>query len=269
MSPCGNVDPERGLPLGAWLLVPLLAVLTGCASLPPLPAGFQPLAGDARVWYEESGEAYAREVSGLLDDAMEQVESVHGLPFLRPPRVLACISTPCFKRIIATPGYTAVTLPGDVLALSHKLELEENHRLQGILAHELSHLHLGQRLGHYSPSLPVWFHEGLASLAAEGGGAEYSSDQEVCDAWDAGRHVDFSRLDSPEKRHQAADFKITIHQFYRQSWRFLQYLRRRDADAFDALLAALQSGTDLVIAIADTYSSNLERLSQEFEFDAR
>jgi len=249
----------------------LALLLAGCATprISATPEGFAALASDARVWHEAEGQAYAEEVSRLLGTAIAKVEAVHGLPFQRPPRVFVCASTPCFKRLVPTPGYTAAVLPGEILALSPRLDLEENERLPGILTHELSHLHLGQRLGHYTAALPIWFHEGLASLVADGGGAEFSSDEDACNAWDSGRRIDFAQLDTPKKRHQAADFKMSIHPFYRQSWRFLEYLRRRDAAGFADLLEAIQSGLDFTTAVSGSYHTNLEQLGLEFEFDSR
>lgn len=260
------------LPAKFLLFLLLLQWLTGCASVSPqrqAPQGFASLPNDARVWHEPDGLAYAHEVAGLLDEAVTRVETVHGLPFLRPPRVFVCRTAPCFRALVSGQGYIAAVLHGEVLVLSPKLELEENERLPHILVHELSHLHLGQRLGHYTADLPVWFHEGLASLAADGGGAEFSSDEEACAAWDAGRRVDFAQLDSPGKRHRAADFKVSVHQFYRQSWRFLQYLRRRDASAFAGMLREVQAGIPFTRAVANAYNAGLERLSLEFEFDSR
>lgn len=118
--------------------------------------------------------------------------------------------------------------------LSPSLFERESDRLPGILTHELSHLHLGQRLGHYTPWLPVWFHEGLATHVAKGGGAEFASDLQARVAWEEGRQVDFSRLDVPGRRHRAGEFGLNIHEFYRQSWRFVAYLEQRDPAAFAA-----------------------------------
>ncbi len=252
-----------------FILFPLF--LAGCATprQAPSPEGFIPLTSDGRVWHKAEGQAYAEEVSRLLVPAIAKVEAEHGLPFLRPPRVFVCASKPCFKQLVPTPGYTAAVLPGEILALSPRLDLEENERLPGILAHELSHLHLGQRLGHYTAALPIWFHEGLASLVADGGGAEFSSDEEACNAWDSGRRIDFSLLDTPKKRYQAADFKMSIHQFYRQSWRFLQHLKRRDPSGFARMLQAIQSGEEFTATVSDTYHSSLEQLGLEFDFDNR
>lgn len=246
----------------------LLLGQVGCAPLTPrvgsAPEGFQPYAEDARVWHEAGGESQAAQVAKLLDAAVARVESVHGLPFRHPPRIHVCISAACFQRLVSAPNYSAAVLPGDLLVLSPNLFGREAARLPAILTHELSHLHLGQRLGHYTPWLPVWFHEGLASLAARGGGAEFASDGEAFGAWNEGRQVDFSRLDVPGKRHRAGDFGLSIHEFYRQSWRFVEYLRKRDADAFAAMMKSIQAGTDITISVADAYNAGLERLERDF-----
>jgi hypothetical protein len=251
------------------ICISLLALgLAGCASLPSsedkAPEKFQLYWKDARVWHEAGGEAQAARVAGLLDAAVARVESVHGLPFRRPPRVHVCISAACFQRLVATADYSAAVLPGDVLVLSPNLFGREAARLPAILTHELSHLHLGQRLGHYTPWLPVWFHEGLASLAARGGGAEFASDREAYGAWDEGRQVDFALMDIPGKRHRAGDFGLSIHEFYRQSWRFMEYLRNRDMAAFGTMLTAIQAKTDITISVADAYNAGLERLERDF-----
>lgn len=249
--------------------ISLLALMQiGCAPLStrmdtPL-AGFQPHAEDARVWHETGGESQAARVAKLLDGAVARVESVHGLPFRRPPRVHVCVTSPCFQRLVPNTGYSAAVLPGDLLLLSPNLFGRESARLGAILTHELSHLHLGQRLGHYTPWLPIWFHEGLATLAADGGGAEFASDVMAFGAWNEGRQVDFSRLDIPGKRYRAGDFGLSIHEFYRQSWRFLEYLRNRDAEAFAAMMRAIQAETDITISVADAYNAGLERLERDF-----
>jgi hypothetical protein len=249
--------------------VSLLALMQlGCAPLSTRVdtalEGFQPYAEDARVWHEAGGEDQAARVAGWIDAAVARVENVHGLPFRRPPRVHVCITQACFQHLVVGTGYSAAVLPGDLMVLSPNLFGREAARLPGILTHELSHLHLGQRLGHYTPWLPVWFHEGLASLAGDGGGAEFASDGQALGAWHEGRQVDFSQLDIPGTRHRAGDFSLSIHEFYRQSWRFVEYLRNRDADAFVAMMRAIQAETDITISVADAYNAGLERLARDF-----
>ncbi len=76
--------------------------------------------------------------------------------------------------------------------------------------------------------------------------------------------MDFSRLDVPGRRHRAGEFGLNIHEFYRQSWRFMAYLEQRDPAAFAAMLAAIQADTDITISVADAYNAGLERLEQDF-----
>ena len=224
--------------------------------------GFVPHAVDRRVWLEPGAESYADRVVSQLDLAVFRVERLHGLPFLAPPKVYVCATPACFTRLVQTPGLTAAVVPDNRLILSPRLHGPEAHRLAGILAHELSHLHLGQRLGHYTPWIPVWFHEGLATLVAEGAGAELGTDQAACDAWRAGRAVDFSRRDVPGRRHRAADFGLDIGLFYRQSWRMLALLRDHDPDAFLRWLKMLQEGADFHIAFADVYATDMSMLTR-------
>lgn len=162
MSWLGSIPTEpRGLlalALWGWLLA-------GCATVDRTDApalGFVPLATDARIWLEHGAETYAERVGAYLDTAVLRVESLHGLAFRSPPKVQVCATPTCFTRWVKTPGLTAAVVAENRLVLSPRLHVQEAHRLSGILAYELSHLHLGQRLGRYTPWIPVWFHVGLA-----------------------------------------------------------------------------------------------------------
>jgi hypothetical protein len=241
--------------LAAW-------ILSGCAlgvshprALQPV-SGFAPLAGDPRVWVEPGYEAYGERVSQALPAAIARVEAAHYLPFLRPPRVHVCGTADCFARHVLTPRLSAAVVPDNRLFLSPNLDGKEQHRLGPLLAHELSHLHLGQRIGHYHSTLPVWFHEGWASLAAEGGGAEYASDEKVLEAMRAGRRVNLDARDTPDRRHRAAAYNLDIHSFYRQSMLLVRWLRDQDEAKFRALVTALQDNADFVIAFADVYGTS-------------
>lgn len=239
-----------------------MTCLGGCANLGPGAApqplaGFQPWAGDQRVWLEPGGEAYARRVSSLLDVAAVRVEATHGRPFRHPIRVHVCASDACFRQRVRTLKVSAAVVADNRLILSPALHDREAHRLPDILAHELSHVHLGQRQGHYSRWLPVWFHEGLATLAADGGGAEYASDELACALWRGGQRLDFAAPIQPDARRWPEDLGLSRHTYYRLAWRLLEYLRNIDPGAFRRWLAALQDDGDFHIAFADAYNSNL------------
>jgi len=243
----------------AWLLVVALALLPGCAftvsdprALKPIDS-FVPLAGDARIWVEPGYEAFGARVAEALPAAIARVEAAHYLPFSRSPRVYVCGSDECFKRYVMTPKLSAAVVPDNRLILSPNLDGHEKHRLPALLTHELAHLHLGQRIGHYHSTLPVWFHEGWASLTADGGGADYTTDAKVYEAIRAGKRVNLGARDTPGKRHRASASQLSIFEFYRQSMLLVGWLRAQDEARFRALALAVQDNTDFEIAFWNLY----------------
>lgn len=249
----------------AWLLSGCALGVSHPRALQPV-SGFEPLASDARVWVEPGHEAYGERVSQALPAAIAQVEAAHHLPFLKPPRVHVCGTAACFSRHVMTPRLSAAVVPDNRLFLSPNLDGKEAHRLPALLAHELSHLHLGQRIGHYHSTVPIWFHEGWASLAADGGGADYASDDKVLAAIREGRRVNLDARDTPDRRHRAAAWNLDIHSFYRQSMLLVRWLRDQDEAKFRALVLALQDDVDFVIAFADVYgTSPATRLSAFYD----
>ncbi|WP_296754838.1 hypothetical protein [Thiobacillus sp.] len=242
-----------------WLLVAALAALQGCALTVSDPRALRPIdsfvqsAADARVWIEPGYEAYGARVAAALPAAIARVEAAHYLPFARPPRVHVCGSEDCFRRHVMTPKLSAAVVPDNRLILSPKLDGREQHRLPTLLAHELAHLHLGQRIGHYHSTLPVWFHEGWASLTADGGGADYATDARVFEAIREGKRVNLLARDAPDKRHRAAASRLGIFEFYRQSMLLVGWLKAQDEARFRQLALAIQDNTDFEIAFWNIY----------------
>jgi hypothetical protein len=242
-----------------WCLAVLLATLQGCAltvshprALEPLDT-FAPLESDERVWVEPGYEDYGERVAEALPAAIDKVEAAHYLPFVHPPRVNVCGSDACFKRYVKTPKLSAAVIPDNRLILSPNLNGREKNRLPALLTHELAHLHLGQRIGHYHSTLPVWFHEGWASLTADGGGAEYASNAQAIAAIRGGRRIKLKLRDAPDKRHRADASKLSIHEFYRQSMLLVGWLKSQDEARFRSLVLAVQRNTDFVIAFWNIY----------------
>jgi hypothetical protein len=242
-----------------WSLAVLLLMLQGCAltasdprALLPIDS-FVPLASDARVWVEPGYEAYGERVAAALPAAIAQVEVAHYLPFAKPPRVYVCGSEACFKHYVMTPRLSAAVVPDNRLILSPNLNGRESKRLPALLTHELAHLHLGQRIGHYHPTMPVWFHEGWASLTANGGGAEYETDAQAFAAIRAGRRVNLVLRDTPDTRHRASASGLNIYEFYRESMLLVGWLKAQDEARFRDLVLAVQHNADFEIAFWDIY----------------
>lgn len=255
--------------------VPIFAaavlLLAGCAALQPAREAdgdlerFASLAADPRVRYGPGAEQYAARVAQLLPAAIAQVEQVHLLPFAAPVLVHVCGTEQCFARHLP-PGsrFSAAVIYDNRLLLAPRLFERESNRLYPILVHELSHLHLGQRLGHYSMALPVWFHEGLASLVAAGGGADLASDAEVRAAITAGRHFLPDEEHDETSRKYAGHWGLAVSLFYRQSMLFLEHLRARARERFGALLLALQERVPFDEAFRTAFGAGALELAQEF-----
>jgi hypothetical protein len=241
-----------------WALLAAM-LLPGCAltvsdprALSPMDS-FAPLASDSRVWVEPGYEAYGERVAAALPAAIAQVEAAHYRAFASTPRVYVCGSDACFKRYVLTPRLSAAVVPDNRLILSPNLDGKESQRLPSLLTHELAHLHLGQRIGHYHSTMPVWFHEGWASLTADGGGAEYATDARAFEAIRAGHRVDLTARDTPSTRHRAGASHLNIHEFYRQSMLLVGWLKAQDEARFRDLVLAVQDNADFEIAFWDIY----------------
>jgi hypothetical protein len=246
-----------------------LSLLAGCASVMDDPRmlfvsdpralqpmeGFSQLPRDSRVWFEHGAEDYANRVAELLNKTIKKVESAHYLAFAEPVQIFVCGTEACFKRYVLTPKLSAAVIPDNRLILSPNLNERESWRLKSLLLHELAHLHLGQRVGHYHSNIPVWFHEGWASLTAEGGGAEFATDEQAFEAAQGGKQIDLAKRDVPGMRHKASAFDLNIHIFYRQAMLLVKSLKQQDAGRFRSLALALQNNQDFEIAFWDIYGA--------------
>jgi hypothetical protein len=252
--------------LAGWALV----LVAGCASLgyPDAAdelAAFTALEVNPQVRYAPGAHSFAARVAVLLPAATAQVEALHYQRFLSPPRVHVCNDDDCFHRFVA-PGwnYTAAVVYDNHLVLAPRLFDREPHRLAPILLHELSHVHMGQYRGHYSLAIPVWFHEGLASLVALGGGADLVTDVEAHAAVGRGQYFSADEQHLPWRRSRAQAWGLSTSLFYRQAMLYLQKLRDHDEAAFRRLLGLLREGAAFDAAFAQAYHTNPARSVRAF-----
>lgn len=248
----------------------IAGLVGGCASagfrdaISELTA-FAPLVSYPQVRYAQGAEGHARRVAAILPSAIAAVEAGHYLPFKTPPTVFVCASDECFNRFVpARFNFTAAVVYGNRLVLAGRLFEREPERLEPILIQELSHLRLGQRRGHYTMAIPVWFHEGLASLVAAGGGADLSTDEHAMGEAKSGKHFLPDEQHLPWFRRMPKQFDVSIHVFYRQAYLFLTRLKAWNPSAFKALVLKLQGGEDFDSAFAQTFHANPARMASEF-----
>jgi hypothetical protein len=249
-----------------WLGIAALGAGCATAPRPDLRAGgrFETLAGDPRVHFEPGAEQQALRVADLMPQAIEQVEAAHYRPFAAPVAVYVCGTERCFSDHVTSSNVSAATVPDNLVFLSPRLFDREAPRLPMILTHELSHLHLGQQIGHYTFTVPVWFHEGLAAWVSNGGGADYASEDEARQALQAGRAFDPATLDTPGTRHRADFWKLSPYLFYREAMMFLDHLKQSGEDRFRDFLLRVQDRQDFAQAFGSTYNMSLEEAGRQF-----
>ena len=256
---------------GLRVLLLLTAVaLSGCASVPGQQATlkptdrFVPLESDARVLFEPGAQDYALQVARLLPQAVAEVEAGHYRPFPEKLKVYVCGSDECFANHVATPNLSAAVVPNNRLFLAPRLFGAEAGRLPAILTHELSHLHMGQQIGHFSHTVPAWFHEGLAANVSHGGGAEFASEEESRQAMREGRRFEPEARDSLGSRNRGERLGLSTHLFYRQSMMFVGYLKQLAEDKFRDFLLAVEDRTDFELAFGRSFDMDLAAAGRRF-----
>jgi hypothetical protein len=247
------------------------SLLAGCGPIAAVfhdPHALPALEQDSRIHYEPRAEAYAREVARILPNAIARVESVHGRSFGKPFIIVAFLDNDAYAaangRGDANPrGVTFF----DRVTLSPRLWGEDREWLEGDLTHELSHEHLFRHLsaiGYYR--VPVWFTEGIAVMASDGGGAQLVSAQEARRAICAGRTIETPdnpnlfgnvSLKAPPPNGEGEDIRLRMHMAYRQAGLFVAYLRESDPVAFEALLGQLYAGEQFKAAFEASYKSTV------------
>jgi hypothetical protein len=215
---------------------------------------------DPRVHFEPGAEALARPVIAGLPQAIAEVEAATYGPFVVPIRIYVCGTLNCYQRFTGNDRSGGQTNPRQKIFIAAKPE-NTAARVPFVVAHELTHLHLGQRCSAYrAAQMPSWFNEGFAALVSNGGGAEGVSDA------DAARAILAGHTFTPTTEHgfSGSRFGLPAHMFYRQAALFIAYLRHRDGGAFRAFILDLEAGQPFAQAFAHRFHSQLSPTWREF-----
>ena len=263
--------PRFSLALSALFFLSLTLSLSGCNVVRSTVAYFRSTdhfivyPQDPRVLFEPGAEAFIPEVVAALPPAIEKVASGQYLPFSEPVRVYLCASDESYYRLTGTKACAVVT---HKLFLSRTL-LEEPQIVPLYLTHELSHLHLHQRLGIWRlQKLPPWFKEGLAALVSGGGGAQRVTDSQAIEAMnqghtfipDEGRGV-LASLFFPR---YGSYWHLENQMFYHQAMLFVGFLREKDEAAFRRMLLGIQSGSPFAVSLEKAYGLPLADLWRHY-----
>jgi hypothetical protein len=254
------------------LLTSSALLLAGCGPVSSAfhdPHALPVLEQDSRVHYQPGAETYAREVARILPTALARIEAAHGRPFGKPFIVVAFLDNEAYAvangRGDANPrGVTFF----DRVTLSPRLWRDDRAWLEGDLTHELSHEHLFSHLSmieYYR--IPVWFTEGIAVMASDGGGAQRISAQEAHRAIEVPDDPNLFgnvSLKAPAPAIEGEDMRLRMHTAYRQAALFVAHLRDGNAAAFNELLDRIYTGEKFKAAFEASYKSTVAQAWQRF-----
>jgi hypothetical protein len=252
------------------IMLALVMNITGCGLLRSSVAAlkstadFVPMAADQRVLAEPGAEDVAVVVVADLAEAIATVEREQYRPFAKPVQVYVTRDEESFAAFTGVPKQARGAVIIKVF-LSGGLRKEPD-RIKRILTHELSHLHLGQRLGiyGYNANLPSWFQEGLAVTVSGGGGAEKMSEAGATKAILAGKGLKPEATGSFLFKKFASSYGVEPPMFYRQSGMFVAWLRRLDQEGFRRFLLAVEDGGEFAESFSNAFGLSLGTAWQRF-----
>ena len=118
-----------------------------------------------------------------------------------------------------------------------------------LLAHELVHIYLDQKVGIYKPFVPAWLNEGLANYftASPPGAVKLNH-----------KSQNWFKL---KNMHKVPGKPLDVHKFYNQSEKVVAYLiGSYDEEKMKMLLEELSSGKKITEAMLKSYGFSLEQL---------
>ncbi len=246
------------------LFIITVTVLDSCTAAKAMIAmhrstdDFHALASDPRVRYEVGAEANARLLSAQLDQAIKIVEAKQYGPFVKPVTIYVPATTDRFRSFCLSAKAGGCVL-NERLFISPKKK-NTPARLPRLLTHELSHLHMEQKLGmwQWHSNIPSWFEEGLAVYVSNGGGAEGVTAAAAKKAIHSGKSFKPISTGSLLFAKTASYFGLKPHMFYRQAGLFVTWLHEQDDRQFRKLLLQIQGGATLGAAVKAAYGVSLE-----------
>lgn len=251
-------------------ILALLMNITGCGLLRSSVAAlkstaeFVPMGADQRVFAEPGAEDVAAVAAKDLSEAIATVERQQYRPFAKPVQVYVTRDEESFAAFTGVPKEVRGAVIIKVF-LSGGLRKEPD-RIKRILTHELSHLHLGQRLGiyGYNANLPSWFQEGLAVVVSGGGGAEKMSEAGAAKAILAGKGLKPEAYGSFFFKKFANSYGVEPPMFYRQSGMFVAWLRKQDQGRFRTFMLAIEEDRNFNESFNGAFGQSLDKAWQQF-----
>jgi hypothetical protein len=224
--------------------------------------GFTRLEGDSRIYYETGAEEIASRLGDALPGAVATVETALSMPFRSEFRVYLCNSHESFARHSGQHPRTPVrglAFSRDIWLSPKAFSFHGQDTHEQTLAHELTHLHVGQQLGWLRRVrlVPGWFLEGLTDWVS-GTGLEVVSRDRALGALLAGdRFVPDSTGRFPVPK-LPTDYGIDGHMLHTQSLMFVEYLSVGREEVFHALVRDVLTGERFGPVFEERYGRTLD-----------
>ncbi len=249
--------PSSSASVGLALLLAGILVLTGCAAPTRLQYNI-----DDKVWYEAGAGATAIQIARFLPEATLIIENAHQQGFKDIPKVYLFASDQGFEQVT---GYQANRVAGVSTPSGLYLAPQNIEQMQRILVHELSHVLLRQWIGSWRfHQLPIWFREGLATWAADGGGAGSVTKAQAVLALRAGDSFTPNLKEGVIFRNDAPHWNLSHQMFYRQASLFIDFLAHQYSARWQQLLIKIHQRASFPDAYNSAFDQGLEDLWLQF-----
>lgn len=219
--------------------------------------GFQHLASDRRIAFQAGAKQMALNVQRYLDEKAAIVARRQYARFSKPINVFVLNSEQSAKRFCASR-----LARGCVVNQRLFVTKRAKGTLPQLIQHELSHLHLEQRLGMYRhhSEIPAWFQEGLAVFVSDGAGAEKATFASAINGLRSNKSITPNARRSLLFPKKAAQFGLTNAMFYTQSGIFVKYLHHQNPTKFKRLVTAISRGNAFAPSIRAIYGRPLRNI---------
>jgi len=251
-------------PLSPFLF--LILLLSSCSVLNEgiassrTPKGF--ISVDSNIHIErETDRQFAEDIRTLLPQQIASIETKLDCKFKCIPALYICATNESFCK------WSGAKYPGPRARVTEK-GLFISPRLQGsndcsaIIHHELVHSLLFQYLrGYRYYTIPVWFHEGLATFVSDGGGTGDVTDQAAIEEIVKGNHF---CLHAGFIRSYFGETGLSPWLEYRQYMLFVKFLENSGHNEFKALLRSLLEEKSFPQSFKESYGKSTSELWKDF-----
>lgn len=226
---------------------------------------------DNRVRYEPGAEEYANKIARYLPEAIQAVENGHFLPFEKPFKVYVCATQKSLDEFLAAPpgaGPRGAAALGNVYIGPQAFSFFGYDTHKESLMHELSHLHLKQRLGYfgfgYRIKIPVWFSEGLANCIA-GSGGEGIEEKDAIKAILMGKHFVVDEKGSFLRPFHKAFPGLSGRMFHKQNKMFVRYIKNSNPGKYKPFLLEIQEGASFAKSFSANFGTTVSGMFERFK----